>query len=91
MKDAVVRPYALVQFFVHPHPFRQALAAFERLSRLMKLAILGKHSAGSPFWLVNSFWLGDTCTAWLIMALVYEGGSTILNSISIRCVPTLGH
>ncbi len=57
----------------------------------MKLAILRWHPMWSQLWLVHSFWLRDSCIAWLVMTFVYECASVIHNSISIWCVSTQGH
>jgi hypothetical protein len=71
VKDAIVRPYALPQLLVHPHPFWKAPAFLVALGSFMKPAVLGEATVSSVIRLVDCLRLRNAGTLRLVMTLVY--------------------
>jgi hypothetical protein len=70
VEEAVVRPDALPQLLVYPHPLRWSLSVLIALSGLVKPTVLRRGAVGGTLGLIDDFRTGNRIAPRLIVALV---------------------
>ncbi len=91
MKDAVVRPDSRADLLVDAYALRWTPMKFEGLRRLVKPAVLGESVEWGSRGPVHNLRVRARCRFWMIVPLVDEHSTAILDFIAIRRIGTERH
>ena len=84
VKDAVIRPDALFDFFIYSNPLRRLLTCLEILCSSAKFSVFRKLPRRAEFGLVSIFGIWVYFRSREVMAFVNHGRAIIFEAVAIR-------